>query len=40
MDGQRDGKSQMGRGLSSAPGVRSIQASVVYGCLDDVPAVV
>lgn len=30
----------MGRGLSSAAGVRSIQASVIYGCLDDVPTVV
>lgn len=31
-----NGKSQMERGLSSAPGVRSIQAAVVCGCLDDV----
>lgn len=40
MDGQRDGQSQTGRGLSSAPTVKSIQASVVYSGLGNVPAVV
>lgn len=37
---QRDWKSQMERALSSAPGVWSIQASVVYDRLGYVPAVV
>lgn len=30
----------MGRGLSSAPGAESVQMSVTYRCLGDVPAVV
>lgn len=40
MDGLRDGKSQMERGLSSAPDVCGVQAPVIYGCPGDVSAVV